>query len=127
MQIAVHFLLKMHSLFLDAAVKAPFLKKCQEAGTVCPDELVLPGMVPFPEGFSLKVIREEIQNLASNERLYGRMPEITNCTNAWTEGKGLADICKNTGERGTDSRFFYNCFIQINGVEDKLLYVYEHR
>ena len=32
MQIAVHFLLKMHSLFLDAAVKAPFLKKCQEAG-----------------------------------------------------------------------------------------------
>ena len=44
-------------------------KKCQEAGTVCPDELVLPGMVPFPEGFSLKVIREEIQNLASNERL----------------------------------------------------------
>lgn len=100
-------------------------KKCQEAGTVCPDELVLPGMVPFPEGFSLKVIREEIQNLASNERLYGRMPEITNCTNAWTEGKGLADICKNTGERGTDSRFFYNCFIQINGVEDKLLYVNE--
>ena len=81
-------------------------KKCQEAGTVCPDELVLPGMVPFPEGFSLKVIREEIQNLASNERLYGRMPEITNCTNAWTEGKGLADICKNTRERGTDSRFF---------------------
>jgi histone-lysine N-methyltransferase SETDB2 len=32
MQIAVHFLLKMHSLFLDAAVKSPFLKKCQEAG-----------------------------------------------------------------------------------------------
>jgi hypothetical protein len=32
MQIASYFLLKMHSLFLDAAVKAPFLKKCQEAG-----------------------------------------------------------------------------------------------
>ena len=32
MQRAVHFLLKMHSLFLDATVKAPFLKKCQEAG-----------------------------------------------------------------------------------------------
>ena len=32
MQIAVHFLLKMHSLFLDAAVKAPFLKKCKKAG-----------------------------------------------------------------------------------------------
>ena len=32
MQIASYFLLKMHSLFLDATVKAPFLKKCQEAG-----------------------------------------------------------------------------------------------
>ena len=31
-QIAVHFLLKMRSLFFDAAAKASFLKKCQEAG-----------------------------------------------------------------------------------------------
>lgn len=100
-------------------------KKYQEAGTVCPYELVLPGMGPFPEGFSLKMIREEIQNLASNERLYGRMPEIINCTNAWTEGKGLQDICKNNGERGTEPSFFYNCFLQINGVEDKLLYINE--
>jgi len=32
MRIAVHFLLTMHPLFVDAAVKAPFLKKCLEAG-----------------------------------------------------------------------------------------------
>eukprot|EP00073_Rattus_norvegicus_P053001 XP_017455385.1 PREDICTED: PHD finger protein 11-like [Rattus norvegicus] len=32
MRIAVHFLLTMHPLFVDAAVKASFLKKCLEAG-----------------------------------------------------------------------------------------------
>ena len=99
--------------------------KYQEAGCVCPDEMVLPGMKPFPDGFSLKMIRKEIQDIASNERLYGRMPELINCTNAWTEGKGLPDICKDASERGTDTRFFYNCFIQINGVKVKLLYVNE--
>ena len=51
-------------------------KKYQEAGTVCPDELVLPAMVPFPEGFSLKMIREEIQNLASNEKILEKEVQI---------------------------------------------------
>ena len=79
----------------------------------------------FPQGFSLKTVREEIQQQVSRQRLYGVKPDIENCTNAWIDGKGLSDILTPAERRGTDRRFFYNCFIRINGVEDKTYYVNE--
>lgn len=89
------------------------------------DNLVLPDMRQFPPDFNLKWIRTEIQNAVNNERLYGVKPQILNCTNAWIEGKGLADFRKSTTARGDDPKLFYNCFYRINGVEDKLTYVNE--
>lgn len=89
------------------------------------DNLVLPGMGEFPPGFNLKWVRSEIQNALSNERLYGTRPQIINCTNAWIEGKGLADFKKSVTVRGDDPKLYYNCFYRINGVEDKRTYTNE--
>ena len=45
--------------------------------------------------------------------------------NAWIEGKGLEDIQKPPAVRGDRKDLFYNCFIKISGVEDKLIYANE--
>ena len=87
--------------------------------------LNLPGMTSFPPGFSLKQIRQDIQEALNNERLYGVKPQLESCTNAWISGKIMDDIRKDTGLRGNDERFFYNCFARIMGAEDKLTYLNE--
>ncbi len=88
-------------------------------------EFKMPGMQAFPPDFSLKQIQEEIQTEANRERLYGQRPEKMNCTNAWIEGNGLADIETDVSKRGEDSKFYYNSFIRISGVEDKTTYANE--
>ncbi len=89
------------------------------------DELKIPDMKGFPAGFNLKWIRDEIQNSQNRERLYGKKPEVLNCTNAWMSGKGLLDVKTDLPSRGNDSKLFYNCFLRMNGVEDKLTYLNE--
>lgn len=89
------------------------------------NELKLPGMQAFPQDFSLKNIQEEIQAAANKERLYGQRPQQMNCTNAWMAGRGLSDIKQRIAERGDDPKFYYNCFMRISGVEDKLTYTKE--
>lgn len=85
-------------------------------------KLELPGMGEFPQGFCIKNLRKEMEERANAERLCGAPPRLQNCTNAWIEGKGLADVQKPVQERGQDGRFFYNCFLRIEGAEDKLTY-----
>lgn len=46
-------------------------------------------MTAFPEGYCLKKVREAIQNDFEKERLYGSLPSVNNCTNAWIDGKDL--------------------------------------
>ncbi len=87
--------------------------------------LNLPDMKAFPENFNLKWIRSEMQNSLNRERLYGKKPEVLNCTNAWISGKGLVDCRTDISGRGNDPKLFYNCFLRINGVEDKLTYLNE--
>lgn len=87
------------------------------------DNLALPDMKNFPPEFSLKWLRSEIQNSLNNERLYGKKPEVLNCTNAWIEGKGLEDLKTAIQSRGNDPKLFYNCFERINGAWDKLTYL----
>ncbi len=82
-------------------------------------------LVPFPETFNLRRLREEAKKEQDQERLYGKLPRVLNCTNAWIEGKGLSDIKTGTNARGKDPNLFYNCFYRINGVEDKLTYLNE--
>lgn len=85
-------------------------------------DFTLPDLGPFPPGFSLKQLRQEMQEAAQRERLYGPKPQYTNCTNAWISGKIFEDICRDFPSRGTDPQFFYNCFCRVTGVEDKLTY-----
>lgn len=66
-----------------------------------------------------------MEERANAERLYGPPPRLQNCTNAWIGGKGLEDVQKSVQDRGQDNRFFYNCFLRIEGVEDKLTYLNE--
>lgn len=85
-------------------------------------EFQTPGLCAFPEGFGLKQMQEEMRNDLQRERLYGQKPALQNCTNAWISGKAFEAIKTAAKERGSDPRLFYNCFIQMNGVEDKLTY-----
>lgn len=86
------------------------------------DKFMADGMTDFPSAFSLKRVREDIQNELNNERLYGIRPSLLNCTNAWIKGNGLDDIRQSIALRGSDANLFYNCFYRINGAWDKLTY-----
>lgn len=88
--------------------------------TALSEELLLPGMQAFPETFNLRWVREQIQEEKNAERLYGRKPEVVNCTNAWITGAGMEDVEKPAAVRGDRPEFYYNCFFRISGVEDKL-------
>lgn len=85
------------------------------------------GMAAFPEGFSMERLREDMERERQKEKIIGERPQIQRCTNAWLQGLGLEDVLKEPRERGTDARFFYNCFCRINGVEDALTYPSELR
>lgn len=89
------------------------------------DEYKAEGLGAFPEKFSLRSVWEDLQTEMDTERLYGTRASVKNCTNAWTEGKGLEDIKKSVTARGKDSALFYNCFCRISGAEDKLTYADE--
>ncbi len=91
--------------------------------SVISEELILENATAFPSDFNLKWVRNEIQSSLNRERLYGKKPEILNCTNAWITGKGLADVQTAVTGRGTDPNLFYNCFLRLVGVEDKLTYM----
>ncbi len=93
-----------------------------DCNSVLSDSLKVDNAKPFPQGYCIKMVRDSIQNDINNERLYGIKPTVNNCTNAWIKGKGIEDIKESITLRGTDERFFYNCFCRINGVEDKLTY-----
>lgn len=89
------------------------------------DCLKLPEMKAFPDGFGIRSLREEDRRRQERERLYGGAPRISPCTNAWIQGEGLKDVLTDPSRRGEDPGFFYNCFIRINGVEDKASYLNE--
>ena len=96
-----------------------------DADSKISDAYISDKLTEFPAGFSLRKIRDEIQERNNNMRLYGVMPSVINCTNAWIEGKGLDDIRVPFTVRGDKPDFFYNCFCRINGVMDKLTYTSE--
>lgn len=86
------------------------------------DNLVMNGMGSFPAGYSVKAVREAQQEEMKTAHLYGAMPAVNNCTNAWISGKILEDIQQSIAIRGNDTNFFYNCFCRMNGADDKLTY-----
>ncbi|MBR1823943.1 MAG: hypothetical protein IJ779_06895 [Ruminococcus sp.] len=85
-------------------------------------EMQLPDMQPFPQDFSLKKVRNEINEALNQQRLYGEKPNYAACTNAWMNGNIIDDIKTPIASRGSDKRFFYNCFCRVTGVDDKAMY-----
>ncbi len=85
----------------------------------------LESQIGFPQNYSLKAVRAEMQEEFNNQLLYGTLPKHINCTNAWIKGKGLDDFLEPVLTRGNDENLYYNCFCRINGVEDKLTYANE--
>ncbi len=95
-----------------------------DPGSQTSDALQLQGMGAFPAGYSLKTVQKDIQEAYNNQRLYGVLPNLSNCTNAWIKGKNvLDDVRTPTAVRGNDPDLYYNCFCRVNGVEDKLTYL----
>ncbi len=95
-----------------------------DPGSALSDLLVTEGMEPFPRDFSLGALQKEIREEAGLRRLYGEVPSLNNCTNAWIKGKNpLEDLRTPIALRGKDAGFFYNCFFRLKGAEDKLTYV----
>ncbi len=93
-----------------------------DASMTCSDRLELPGMEAFPEGFGVKWLRKEIEEAGKREQVCGTPPALQVRTNTWIEGKGLSDFLKPVSLRGGDAGFYYNCFMRMTGVEDKLTY-----
>ena len=102
----------------EAYLRADAMSELSEA-------LQLPGMQAWPGDFSLKKLQDRAKRDQANERLYGILPQLSNCTNAWIKGEGLEDIRTGVTIRGKDPKFFYNCFCRINGAQDRLLYANE--
>lgn len=78
------------------------------------------GTARFPDDFSLKWVQEELVKDVNRNRLYGPLPTIHPCTNAWMKRASAQEILTPVQSRGTESQFFYNSFIVQYGVEDKL-------
>ncbi|MBQ8967901.1 YceG family protein [Ruminococcus sp.] len=87
-------------------------------------KLDIAGLGPFPDGFSLRGMREMAQAEAGRQRLYGAPPKFTNCTNAWISGEQdhIAEFKMPVNSRGSDANMFYNIYTRINGVWDKMTY-----
>ncbi len=96
-----------------------------DPGSKWSEECRVDGADRFPQGFSLKKIREIMQDEQRSEALYGARPNVKNSTNSWIKGTGLDDFRETISTRGKDSQLFYNCFYRINGVSDKLFYAEE--
>lgn len=90
-------------------------------------EYPVPGGQPFPSDFSVDKLAKRNVQKQKIQQLYGKLPAVNPCTNAWIKGKGLEDILKATYARGEDKGFFYNCLYRFWGVWDKLTYINDLR
>lgn len=87
------------------------------------DNIILAEASVFENDFSLKKIQSAISEEENLKKLYRSVPSLQNCTNAWMTGDVFADLVTGRDRRGSDSRFFYNCFCRVNGAPDRLTYL----
>lgn len=84
------------------------------------------GEMPFPKGFCRKQLRERQQAKLAQERLYGERPRFKSGADTWTENKSGFEMLLTAPEnRGAEQDTWYNLFLAIKGVEDKLTYLNE--
>lgn len=90
--------------------------------------LDMPGLSSFPQGFSLKSLRESLEQKKRDAALYagstgGAAPQRMTLTNVWISGKGLEDVLCPADQRGERKDVFCNCFLRISGVWDRMTYL----
>lgn len=76
----------------------------------------------FPQDFSLKKIRNQVQQDLAAQKIYGLPPRTKGATNVWLSGKILEDVKKAAGKRGKGGDFYYNLYARLQGVEDEATY-----
>ena len=91
---------------------------------------------PFPKGWSLRTMRaENVEKPAPREASvthpaqikidpfsYFRKPSHEICTNAWMREADYSAILTPAAARGDDPGLYYNAFIRLTGVKDRLTF-----
>lgn len=88
----------------------------------CSTRLTQTNPAPFPDWFTLKWVQKELEQEWNRQRLYGTLPTLQPCTNAWMRSPALREVLTAPPARGEDSHLFYNAFLLQHGVEDRLLF-----
>ncbi len=93
-----------------------FMQKADPEGKLC-SMVSVENSTPFPADFSFAGYEKE-----TNERkklLQLSKSGVDFCTNAWITGELLNDIASEPKTRGNDAQTVYNCFVRMNGTENK--------
>lgn len=88
----------------------------------CSTRLPQTNPAPFPDWFTLKWVQKELEQAWNRQRLYGTLPTLQPCTNAWMRSPALREVLTAPPARGDDTHLFYNAFLLQHGVEDRLLF-----
>ena len=97
---------------------------------------LFPDAGPFPEGWRLKALRQEAAELPKPKAVpaarpaprkidpmdYFQKPSRQICTNAWMEQADCEAILTPAMSRGSDPGLYYNAFIRMTGVKDRLTF-----
>ena len=98
------------------------------------DAVALSGATPFPAGFSVGELYRRQQSASRQPQsppLPAQRPDVplnipradyALCTNAWITGGPFESVATPSAGRGTDENLIYNCFIRVEGVQDRLTY-----
>lgn len=119
-----------------------------DATSACSQLFSIPGGRPFPADFSLKALRKVHMQAARSAPVKTAPPNPVStpgghaapaidvekrlaapvkapCTNAWMKKADWQEALTPPVMRGTEAKLFYNAFLRVNGVQDKLTYVNE--
>lgn len=96
-----------------------------DADSKVSSEYKLNTLTAFPDYFNIKWMRNEMEKQLNIQKLYGKRSSMVSSTNTWIKNKGFVDILQPIRTRGDEQNTFYNCFIRINGAEDKRIYLNE--
>lgn len=87
----------------------------------CSEAIIVSGR-SFPKEFSVLEKRKEIVKRLREPKPAAFQTEKMLQTNTWLHGNIYEDVERPLSQRGTDSRYHYNVFAGIYGVEDKSNY-----
>ena len=135
-------------ILLQYAGDAEYLK--QDPDSTVSAVLNIQGLAAFPQGYSVKKIREDLRNQSAPQasrptsftQNFNSALNVTlrnspaptavpassqqtapSYTNSWIKKQPFDDIKTPASKRGTENGAVYNCFYRINGAEEKNAYI----